>query len=172
MKYASAIVICLLAVGCQASASGGFSTNSPEAATEPAETAAAPPAAAAADDPEDVHIEGDHLVIDRHINFATNSEEILEDSFDLLDHIAQLLKNHPEIAVVHVIGHTDNAGNADHNQKLSERRASSVVEALRSRGVSQKLDAAGKGKAQPLCQEDTDECHQKNRRVEFVVEKS
>ncbi|MFY0539007.1 hypothetical protein [Nannocystis pusilla] len=48
------------------------------------------PAPAAVADPTDVHIEGDHLVIDRHINFEFDKSEILADSFDLLDHVAQL----------------------------------------------------------------------------------
>jgi outer membrane protein OmpA-like peptidoglycan-associated protein len=169
------------AFGCQASASGSLSSKTaeaeapvveaPEAAPEP-EPEPEPAAEPAVQDPDDVHIEGDHLVIDRHINFKTNSDEILEDSFDLLDHIAQTLKNHPEITTMHVIGHTDAQGNAQHNKQLSERRAASVVAALKERGVSQALDAAGKGKTEHLCNEDTPECHAKNRRVEFVIEKS
>lgn len=143
-----------------------------EPAATPTPTAVAEPAAPAAGDPDDVHIEGDHLVIDRHINFAFDSHEILEDSFDLLDHVATLLKNHPEITTLHVIGHTDNTGSAEHNLKLSDRRANSVMEALRQRGATQKIDAAGKGKTQPLCREDTDACHEKNRRVEFVIERA
>lgn len=111
-------------------------------------------------------------MIDRHINFKTDSDEILEDSFDLVDHIAQLLKNHPEITTVHVVGHTDAQGNAQHNQQLSDRRANAVVAALKERGVTQSLDAAGKGKTQPLCKENTPDCHAKNRRVEFIIESS
>ncbi|WP_434419776.1 OmpA family protein [Nannocystis pusilla] len=138
---------------------------------EPAAVAPEPaPAPAAVADPTDVHIEGDHLVIDRHINFEFDKSEIRADSFDLLDHVAQLLKNHPEIVKLHIIGHTDSAGGAEHNQKLSDARANAVMEALRSRGATQTIDAVGKGESQHLCSEDTDECHQKNRRVEFVIE--
>jgi peptidoglycan-associated lipoprotein len=165
-------VIGAAAMGCQASASGSFSTETPQNSVETAEVEEAPAPVADVEDPDDVHIDGDHLVIDRHINFATNSHEILEDSFDLLDHIAQLLKNHPEITTLHVIGHTDNSGSAEHNMKLSASRAQSVMDALRQRGVTQTIDSAGKGKTQPLCKEDTDECHRKNRRVEFLIEKS
>jgi peptidoglycan-associated lipoprotein len=121
-------------------------------------------------DPEDVRIVGDHLEIDRFIHFAFDSHQILDDSFDLLDHIAQLLKNHPEIVKLHVIGHTDSSGTREYNQQLSERRANAVVEALRSRGATQTMDAAGKGMTQHLCTENTDACHEKNRRVEFVIE--
>jgi outer membrane protein OmpA-like peptidoglycan-associated protein len=142
--------------------------------TTPAEpVAGAPtsePAPAAVADPTDVHIEGDHLVVDRHINFAFDSHEILADSFDLLDHVASLLKNHAEITKLHVIGHTDSAGGAELNRTLSEKRAAAVMEALRSRGATQTIDAAGKGESEHLCTEDTEACHQKNRRVEFKIE--
>lgn len=146
------------------------------AAPPPSEPVAAPgepaPAAVAATDPTDVRIEGDHLVVDRHINFALDSHEILSDSFELLDHVAALLKNHSEIAKLHLIGHTDSSGGAARNQALSEKRANSVAEALRSRGATQTIDAKGKGESEHLCAEDTDECHQKNRRVEFLIEKA
>ncbi|MBA3549647.1 MAG: OmpA family protein [Nannocystis sp.] len=170
MKLSVSLTLCVTCLigaaqlGCKPAAPAAAPTEGAAPADGPA------PAAAAGEDPSDVHIEGDHLVIDRHINFAFDSEKILEDSFDLLDHIAQLLKNHPDIVKMHVIGHTDSSGNADYNLKLSERRANSVVEALRTRGVSATLDAAGKGMSEHLCNEDTEPCHEKNRRVEFLIE--
>lgn len=166
VKLAFSATLCLLAAALACKPA-----TPPEAPAEPVAAEPVPePEPAAAADPEDVHIEGDHLVIDRHINFAFDKSEILEDSFDLLDHVATLLKNHSEITKLHVIGHTDSAGGADHNQTLSEERANAVMEALRSRGVTQTIDAAGKGESQHLCTEDTDDCHAKNRRVEFVIE--
>ncbi|MCH9688179.1 MAG: OmpA family protein [Deltaproteobacteria bacterium] len=131
---------------------------------------AEPEAEAAPEDPSDVHIEGDHLTIDQKIHFAVNSDEILEDSNEILDHIATALGNHSEFGTVHVVGHTDASGGADHNQDLSERRAAAVVAALGERGVTQTIDARGAGEAEPVCSEDTDECHERNRRVEFIVQ--
>ena len=146
-------------------------TPAPEPpAPEPAPVADASPAPEpAAEDPSDVRIEGDHLVIDQKIHFATDSDQILDDSTEILDHIAQALANHTELGVVHVIGHTDSTGNDKHNLELSERRAQAVVNALRDRGVKQTIDARGAGETEPACGDDTDECHEKNRRVEFVV---
>ena len=143
----------------------------PEPAPEPvaAEPVAEEPEPAA-EDPSDVHIEGDHLTIDTMIHFETDKDTILDDSTDILDHIATTLKNHGEIAVLHVVGHTDIAGGHDHNQDLSERRAAAVVAALRERGVEQTVDSRGVGETEPVCEEDTDECHERNRRVEFIVE--
>ena len=129
-----------------------------------------PPAEVEEADPEDVRIEGDHLVIDRHINFASDSDEILADSNELIDHIALLLSHHSgEIGHLRIVGHTDAAGGHAHNQDLSERRAAAVARALQERGVTATLDHSGAGETAPLCEEDTDECHDRNRRVEFVI---
>jgi outer membrane protein OmpA-like peptidoglycan-associated protein len=121
-------------------------------------------------DPDDVHMEGDHITIDEHIQFALNSDEILPASATILDHLAQFLDNHREdVPGLQVIGHTDAQGNKKHNQQLSERRAAAVVHALQERGVTQPLEPIGRGMSEKLCTEDTDECHERNRRVELVV---
>lgn len=164
----------LLTAACSGSAQIQLSTSAEAEAEAEAEAPAPEPEAAPAvvEDPPDVHIEGDHLTIDKKIHFGTDSDEIMDDSSELLDHIAQTLKNHTELSVLHVIGHTDSSGDDAHNMDLSKRRAASVVAALKARGVAQKIDSRGAGEEQPACKEDTPECHEKNRRVEFVVEKS
>lgn len=122
------------------------------------------------EDPSDVHLVDDHVTIDDHIRFAYDSDEILGESTTILDHLATFLQNHTaEVPTLHVIGHTDAQGGRDHNQRLSERRAAAVVRALQERGVTQPLESMGRGSSQRLCTEDTEECHQRNRRVEFLV---
>ena len=156
----------LVFVGCAKEATTEETTPSEEPLVqeEPAEEPAAPA------DPAEVHLEGDHIAVDGHINFASDSDEILEDSNALLDKIALFLRNHStDIAHVRLVGHTDTAGGHEHNQDLSERRAAAVVQALRDRGVTTVLDSSGVGELEPLCEEDTDECHEMNRRVEFIV---
>lgn len=123
-------------------------------------------------DPPDVHIEGDHLTIDQKIHFGHDSDEIMDDSTEILDHIALALKNHTEFAVLHVVGHTDSSGNDAHNLELSQKRAEAVVAALTERGVTQTMDARGAGETELTCTEATDDCHKQNRRVEFIVEKA
>ncbi|NRA34682.1 MAG: OmpA family protein [Polyangiaceae bacterium] len=162
----------LTACSGKASLSINAKTPEPEVAAEPAAVEEAPVVAAAepkVEEPTDVHVEGDHLTIDQKIQFAYNSDEILSDSGELLDHIATALKNHKELAALLIVGHTDTNGDHSHNQSLSERRAESVVEALKSRGVTQTLNAKGAGEAEPMCPEATDACHEKNRRVEFKI---
>ncbi len=52
-----------------------------------------------------------------------------------------------------------------------EKRAGAVKEALVSRGIPQTIDSVGKGESAPLCTEKSEVCDEKNRRVEFVIEK-
>ena len=121
-------------------------------------------------DPADVHIEGDHLTIDRKIHFAHDSDEILDDSTEILDHIAEALKNHNRVGQGSRRRPHRFERRRCHNKDLSERRAAAVVTALRERGVEQEIDSKGAGETELACTEDTDECHEQNRRVEFIVE--
>lgn len=114
-------------------------------------------------DPPDIQLEGDRIAIDDHIHFAHDSDEILAESTELLDRIAEFLKHHPEITALNLVGHTDSTGSPAHNLDLSTRRAASVRAALEQRGVPQTVDSRGAGMTEPLCQEDTDECRQRNR---------
>jgi len=149
---------------------GGATEASSETTPVATQQEAPPPEEPAEADPEDVRIEGDHLTIDRHINFESDSDVILADSYELLDHIALLLSHHTDdIAHLRIVGHTDAAGGDAHNQELSERRAASVAAALQERGVTATLDHVGAGETEPLCEEDTVECHASNRRVEFLI---
>jgi outer membrane protein OmpA-like peptidoglycan-associated protein len=118
-----------------------------------------------------VTITGDHLEIDDVIQFDTGKATIKPESNELVDDIVKVMKGHPEIGVLHVIGHTDARGDKDMNRKLSGDRANAVVEYLKAKGVTQPMDARGAGPDEPLCTDDTDECHTKNRRVEFKIEK-
>lgn len=162
ISLASLVTVTALLAACGGPRRSTMTVTDPPPADEPAPVVEA--------DPEDVHIEGDHVTIDGHINFELDSDSILDDSSELLDHIALLLSHHgDEIQHLRVIGHTDAAGGHEHNQELSERRAAAVETALRERGVSVELEHSGVGETVPLCEEDTDECHASNRRVEFLI---
>jgi outer membrane protein OmpA-like peptidoglycan-associated protein len=105
------------------------------------------------------------------ILFGNNNAEIQASSFALLDTVAKLLADRPEIARVVVEGHTDDRGGLAHNQKLSEARARSVMDALISRGTSAaRLSSAGFGSSRPLVANDSAENRAKNRRVELRID--
>lgn len=116
-----------------------------------------------------VVVDGDQIVFNDPIRFASDSDEILEESDPLLDRIAEVFGENSDIVGATIEGHTDATGSQSHNMDLSQRRAESVVRALESRGVTQSLHPVGVGPNRPLCQDDTDACHQQNRRVEIHV---
>jgi outer membrane protein OmpA-like peptidoglycan-associated protein len=69
-----------------------------------------------------------------------------------------------------VQGHTDNAGDAKKNEKLSQSRAEAVVVYLIKQGVDvSRLAAKGYGAQQPAVPNTTKANREKNRRVEFHV---
>ncbi|HEX7707388.1 MAG TPA: OmpA family protein [Thermoanaerobaculia bacterium] len=70
-----------------------------------------------------------------------------------------------------VAGHTDSVGSVAYNQRLSERRASSVANYLQDLGVrGSRLDARGYGKSEPRASNNTASGRQQNRRVEIYVQ--
>jgi outer membrane protein OmpA-like peptidoglycan-associated protein len=102
------------------------------------------------------------------IEYATNSYEPDQKSKDILNGIAQTMKDFPEIKIA-VNGFTDNVGGDSYNQKLSENRAKGVQDYLAAQGVDRgRMKAKGFGEDQKYFVGDnnTDEGRQKNRRVE------
>jgi outer membrane protein OmpA-like peptidoglycan-associated protein len=74
--------------------------------------------------------------------------------------------------LVYVEGHTDNTGEATYNQRLSERRAQAVKEALIAKGITpNRLVAKGYGETHPIASNTTKKGRQQNRRVEIVISK-
>lgn len=70
--------------------------------------------------------------------------------------------------VVEIAGHTDNVGNKEVNQKLSEDRANAVRNYLIKKGiVAERIVAKGYGDTQPTGDNTTDAGKQKNRRTEI-----
>ena len=132
-------------------------------------SASAGTATASNSDPDDVHVEGDHIEMPDTIHFATDSNVILAESHTLLDSVVRVLRGNGSIARVYIVGHTDDAGEETHNVELSRTRADAVAAYLLAHGVTQELHTAGKGESESLCSDDTEECRYRNRRVEFII---
>src|SRR5690606_1913001 len=97
-------------------------------------------------------------------------DRILEESHSILDRVVTLLGDRDEIVRVQVQGHSSTDGQARRNQELSALRAAAVAAYLREHGVAQEVTSQGYGATYPLCREETPECHDQNRRVEFFVD--
>jgi OOP family OmpA-OmpF porin len=74
------------------------------------------------------------------------------------------------LEVIIAIGHTDNIGTKEYNQKLSVRRAEAVKAYLVSKGIEpNRIYTEGKGLTQPIADNRTAAGRAKNRRVEIEV---
>lgn len=79
------------------------------------------------------------------------------------------MKENPSQTAI-ISGHTDSTGNDEYNQKLSERRANAVKDAIIEEGVqAERLQAKGYGESKPIADNATKEGRQENRRVEAEI---
>lgn len=110
------------------------------------------------------------IEITERVFFAFDRSEVLPRSFPLMDQVAKVMLEHPELQQVVVEGHTDNIGPAAYNRRLSQARAESVCRQLVKRGVDAKrLHAVGRGPDVPADTNDTAAGRERNRRVEFHI---
>lgn len=103
------------------------------------------------------------------INFETGSNQLTTTSYDILNRMAEILLEYPQM-VIEVAGHTDNVGNDQANLSLSQKRADAVKAYLIEKGVkASQMKAVGYGETQPVATNDTEEGRLQNRRVMFTV---
>ena len=103
------------------------------------------------------------------VSFDLNSAQLRPQALDTYAKIGSILKSYDK-TVIHVIGHTDTTGSADHNQVLSESRAASVASYLSSVGVpSQRIRQEGRGEREPLVRTGDNVNEPRNRRVDIVI---
>ncbi len=116
---------------------------------------------------------GTTLTFEDGVLFDFDRSEIRADAAATLDAVAQAFTT-LDIAQAQVSGHTDSIGSDDYNQKLSEKRAESVVAGLVDRGVRTALTAEGFGESRPVAANevggaDNPAGRQLNRRVEIFI---
>lgn len=103
------------------------------------------------------------------IKYATNSASITKSSEYILDGLIAFLKENPTVKI-RIEGHTDNVGRMEENMALSNDRALTVMEYLRTKGVAPaRLSFKGLGPTKPMASNDTPEGRAQNRRTEFVI---
>ncbi|HET6584881.1 MAG TPA: OmpA family protein, partial [Nannocystaceae bacterium] len=65
-----------------------------------------------------VEVRDNQIVINEKVQFEYNSAKILEVSHSLLDEVAKVIKEHPQIQLIEVQGHASAEGSDDYNLKL------------------------------------------------------
>jgi outer membrane protein OmpA-like peptidoglycan-associated protein len=103
-----------------------------------------------------------------YINFDTGKSDIKPESQAVVEQIAKLLSDNPNLSIS-IEGHTDSVGTPAANKTLSEQRARAVMSAVVKTGIpAGRLSAVGWGQEKPLADNRTEEGRAKNRRVEIV----
>ena len=103
------------------------------------------------------------------IRFDFDKSDIKPQYRDILNRVAGALMTLKGYSI-YVYGYTDDVGTPAYNQKLSERRARSVREALIAAGLDpQIISAKGYGESDPRVLGETIEARAKNRRVEIGI---
>jgi outer membrane protein OmpA-like peptidoglycan-associated protein len=101
--------------------------------------------------------------------FDTASSTLKPGAREKLARVAGILSTHPDLHI-EIEGHTDSVGSDDYNQKLSERRATSVKTYLLQQKIPPaEVDSVGFGESKPVASNATAAGRQQNRRVELVV---
>ncbi len=118
-----------------------------------------------------VRREGDLLAIvfKGDVTFDLGSHDVRPGLYNELDRIARIMIKYPQTSII-VEGHTDSTGSESYNQKLSERRATSVKSLLVQRAVQEyRVNTVGYGESRPLATNSTPAGRQMNRRVEIRI---
>ena len=111
------------------------------------------------------------VAISSDVLFDSSSSELDEAAKSALDEAARRIESH-EPGPVTVIGHTDSVDSDASNLTLSKERAAAVATALEKRldTSDYELSTDGKGEAEPIASNDTEDGKALNRRVEIVLE--
>ncbi len=114
---------------------------------------------------------GEGIVIEfsGKVLFGFDQSNLTAEAVNNLKSLTTILNKYPDTDIV-IQGHTDSKGSTSYNQTLSEKRANSVVNYLRTQNIaSARLKTVGYGETMPKYSNDTEEGRAQNRRVEFLI---
>jgi peptidoglycan-associated lipoprotein len=103
------------------------------------------------------------------VMFDYDQFNIRDDQRGVLQKNADYLRRWTSVRAT-IEGHADARGTNEYNLALGQRRANAVREYLTGLGLAaDRFIVVGKGEEEPLCREDTEACHARNRRGHFVA---
>lgn len=103
------------------------------------------------------------------VHFDYDRYDLSSEARSTLQGNAEWLKQN-SAAKVEIEGHCDSRGTVEYNLALGAKRAKSVKDYLTSLGIpGDRLSTISYGEELPICQEETEDCMSRNRRVHSVV---
>jgi outer membrane protein OmpA-like peptidoglycan-associated protein len=109
------------------------------------------------------------------VKFETDSDVIRASEVPKLEaslqKVQEALKAHGELGKItlFIVGHTDTVGSADHNLTLSRKRARSIANWFRGKGLKNPIAYEGLGESAPLVKTGDEVDEPKNRRVDYIL---
>lgn len=103
------------------------------------------------------------------VTFDYDQFNVRDDQRGVLQKNADYMRRWTTVRVM-IEGHADARGTNEYNLALGTRRATAVRDYMVGLGIAvDRLAIVSKGEEEPLCREDTEACHERNRRVHFVI---
>ncbi len=103
--------------------------------------------------------------------FEADSDAIDITAYPALDDLVSYMKKYPSWTAL-VVGYSDSDASDEHNNKLSKRRAESVIKYITNSGIEAfRLTMDYKGESAPFVPNDNENNKQLNRRVEIIITK-
>jgi outer membrane protein OmpA-like peptidoglycan-associated protein len=101
--------------------------------------------------------------------FATGKADLNAQGHKAVADLAVFMRNYPDRTMA-IVGYTDSTGSAALNARLSQARADTVRNALVAQGIdASRIEASGRGPANPVASNTTKSGRQQNRRVEVDI---
>ncbi|HCM77010.1 MAG TPA: hypothetical protein DIS90_11550 [Cytophagales bacterium] len=125
----------------------------------------------AVDVAHETHTEGKVLVL-KELIFEQGRAKISANSYAELDKVVLMINQNPKM-IIQLEGHTDTRGDPRANLKLSESRVNAVKDYLVSKKIPKsRVKTKAYGGTAPISNENTEEAHRLNRRVELRILKN
>ncbi|MEM1081071.1 MAG: peptidoglycan-associated lipoprotein Pal [Pseudomonadota bacterium] len=108
------------------------------------------------------------LLSQREIYFDFDRSDVQARFLPVIEAHAAYMRANPSARVL-LEGHADERGSREYNLGLGERRGNSVEDLTRAGGAGgNQLEVVSYGEERPVCRQSSDNCWERNRRVEIV----
>lgn len=117
-----------------------------------------------------VKVTAKELVVSRPIAFLAARPDVARESMLVIEELAYVLAEHPEISRAEIQVHTDDSGSPTDQRRISQERAAKIVDLLGQLGVEKsRLVAKGYGPDQPLVPNVSEANRARNNRVQIII---
>jgi peptidoglycan-associated lipoprotein len=110
----------------------------------------------------------DSTLSQREIYFEFDRADVRAEYLPIIRAHAAYLRANPSARML-LEGHADERGSREYNLSLGERRGNAVLDLMMAEGgSSNQIEVVSYGEERPVCRQSSENCWERNRRVEIV----